>query len=336
VNGVATTYTLDPTGLTQVLAETTGSQTRRYLPGLAQYEAGAWAYQLPDGLGSVRQMVNSSRQLTLMQSYDPFGNPTQMVGTSPFGYTGEQVDPTGLVYLRARYYSPPVGRFLTPDSLVPDPLSSMGWNRYAYVGNNPVRYTDPSGHCLGFALGVDTLTCIAIGETLVAGGALAIAAYTIPRQIKDTQAILESFPSLPAPNFGPQPGTTLLGEDINSCYPPGSSAGPTAWQLPPFSEVGPVGPGFNGNSIALPNFFPARSRANDLPNQGDRTYVPPKQKGNTSTVYDQQQGGYVDVNGNVWVWDRSGHGGPHWDVQHKNGSHTNVSPEGRVIGRDNF
>jgi hypothetical protein len=49
-------------------------------------------------------------------------------------------------------------------------------------------------------------------------------------------------------------------------------------------------------------------------------------------------GGYVDQDGNVWEWAPPGqqHGGPHWDVQHPDGSHTNVAPDGTVIGKDNF
>jgi hypothetical protein len=46
-----------------------------YLKGqiLAEYEVGAWAYVAPDALGSVRQLVNAAGQVTLAQSYDPFG-----------------------------------------------------------------------------------------------------------------------------------------------------------------------------------------------------------------------------------------------------------------------
>jgi RHS repeat-associated protein len=148
INGVITRYAFDPVGLTQVLVETTGSQTRKYVPGLAQLTSGVWAYQLPDGLGSVRQLTDPAGQIALMQSYDPFGNPTQIVGSpaSVFGYTGEQTDPTGLVFLRARYYNPRIGRFLTQDPIIPDPLSSVGWNRYTYVGNNPiVRWNNKRG-----------------------------------------------------------------------------------------------------------------------------------------------------------------------------------------------
>jgi hypothetical protein len=65
-------------------------------------------------------------------------------------------------------------------------------------------------------------------------------------------------------------------------------------------------------------------------------YSPPKQgRGNPVRV---KGGGFVDQDGNVWEWARPGqqHGGPHWDVQHPDGSHTNVAPDGTVIGKDNF
>jgi len=48
---------------------------------------------------------------------------------------------------KARFYSPMLGRFLQPDSLIPDPANPQAWNRYSYVANNPVNLNDPSGHC---------------------------------------------------------------------------------------------------------------------------------------------------------------------------------------------
>ena len=52
----------------------------------------------------------------------------------------------GLYFYHARYYDPTLARFIQPDTLVPDPGDPQSLNRYSYVGNNPVRYTDPSGH----------------------------------------------------------------------------------------------------------------------------------------------------------------------------------------------
>jgi RHS repeat-associated protein len=71
-----------------------------------------------------------------------YGAVRTQTGVQPneFTFTGEQVDTSGLQYLRARYYDPALGRFLARDPL---PVG----NRYAYVGNDPVNYSDPTGYC---------------------------------------------------------------------------------------------------------------------------------------------------------------------------------------------
>jgi RHS repeat-associated protein len=61
--------------------------------------------------------------------------------------TGQYLDTTGLLEEHARYYDPVLGRFISPDTIVPDPGNPQSLNRYAYVDNNPLKYTDPSGHC---------------------------------------------------------------------------------------------------------------------------------------------------------------------------------------------
>jgi RHS repeat-associated protein len=53
----------------------------------------------------------------------------------------------GLYDYNARYYSSNLGRFVSPDTMVPDPQNPQNFNRYAYVLNNPLKYSDPSGHC---------------------------------------------------------------------------------------------------------------------------------------------------------------------------------------------
>jgi RHS repeat-associated protein len=53
---------------------------------------------------------------------------------------------TGLMYYKARYYYPALGRFVSADTIVPEPGNPQSLNRYAYVKNNPLRYVDPSGH----------------------------------------------------------------------------------------------------------------------------------------------------------------------------------------------
>jgi RHS repeat-associated protein len=76
--------------------------------------------------------------------YDGFGNKVNSTGTTPnnYLYRGEQFDPDlGMYYLRARYYNPLTGRFLSVD-----PLAGQGQRRYEYVGADPVNGMDPSGN----------------------------------------------------------------------------------------------------------------------------------------------------------------------------------------------
>ncbi len=85
----------------------------------------------------------------LIQTYqtDEFGNPTSSQGSStqPFEYTGQQIDANGLVYLRARYYDPTSGRFLSRDPMFGRAASPLTLNRYTYALNNPVLLVDPGG-----------------------------------------------------------------------------------------------------------------------------------------------------------------------------------------------
>ena len=152
VDGVTTDYVLDPAaGLTQVLQETTAGQATSYLYGhdlLAQYDSGTWAYHVNDGLGSVRQLVDAAGEVQRAQSYDPFGNLLSASGSagSAYGYTGEQEDAsTGLVFLRARYYAPEVGRFISKDPFPGFDTSPQTLNAYQYVTNNAINLVDPSG-----------------------------------------------------------------------------------------------------------------------------------------------------------------------------------------------
>ena len=104
---------------------------------------GVQTYHLYDGLGSTSDLTDGSGNVIAGYGYDVFGEIRSQSGTgdTEFKFTGEQRDPQLLrnfYYLRARYYDPEIGRFLGQDPL-------PGGNLYAYVRNNPVTYTDPSG-----------------------------------------------------------------------------------------------------------------------------------------------------------------------------------------------
>jgi RHS repeat-associated protein len=131
------------------LQETTAGQTTSYLYGhdlLAQYGSGTWAYHVNDGLGSVRQLADPAGQVVASYSFSPFGVPLGESGGEPYGFTGEQWDASaGLVFLRARYMSPEIGRFISKDPWPGNMRRPQTLNGYLYVGNNPVHLVDPSG-----------------------------------------------------------------------------------------------------------------------------------------------------------------------------------------------
>jgi len=145
VNGVSTQYVVDQAAsLPQVLQEQKAGTQVAYLYGLeavATYDSGAWAYQHPDGLGSVRQQTDGAGQVTMARVYDPFGGLLAQEGgqagqaRGSLGFAGEQAEAAaGLIFLRARYYDPATGRFLTRDPYPAYALAPSTLHRYAYVG----------------------------------------------------------------------------------------------------------------------------------------------------------------------------------------------------------
>jgi RHS repeat-associated protein len=161
VGSITTNYRQDvAAGLPQVIDD----GTRRYVWGPAglaysvEGATGAVEVVQADHLGSVRTTTDAAGSVTATARYDEFGVPLAATGSgaSPFGFTGEQTDPTGLVHLRARAYDPILGRFLNRDPWPGIAALPVSLNRYTYVANNPVRHTDPAGMC-----GVDVIADVA-------------------------------------------------------------------------------------------------------------------------------------------------------------------------------
>jgi RHS repeat-associated protein len=147
VNSVTTNYTLDlNAGLTQVLAD--GESTYLYgLGRIAQLSAEETAFFLGDALGSVRQLTDGSGVITHAAGYTPYGEVLASAGNgSNYGYTGEWTDASGMVYLRARYYSPWQGRFMTRDTWGGRDTQPLSYNMWLYVNGNPINRVDPSGN----------------------------------------------------------------------------------------------------------------------------------------------------------------------------------------------
>ncbi|MGB3904459.1 MAG: RHS repeat-associated core domain-containing protein [Anaerolineae bacterium] len=104
-------------------------------------------YYMHDGLGSVRQLLDNTGQIETTYAYDPFGVPLSSGSVAnPYRYTGDAWDAeVELLYLRARYYQPATGRFVTKDPWPGDIRAPGTLNAYTYVQNNATSYVDPTG-----------------------------------------------------------------------------------------------------------------------------------------------------------------------------------------------
>ena len=122
-----------------VLEDSDGSRYVYGLDLLTRINSTDEEWYLTDGLGSTTVLSDAAGDVTGTYAYDAFGAVRSQSGdATEWSYTGEQNDPSGLEYLRARYYDAVAGRFLNRDPV-------GGSNDYAYGANNPCRFTDSSG-----------------------------------------------------------------------------------------------------------------------------------------------------------------------------------------------
>ena len=130
--------------------DSSGNVLARYTQGstvdqpLAELSGSTISYYNQDSLGSITSLSNTAGALANTYNYDSFGKLTASTGTltNPFQYTGREYDnETSLYFYRARYYDLAAGRFVNEDPL----RVRGGINFYAYVGNNAINHTDPTG-----------------------------------------------------------------------------------------------------------------------------------------------------------------------------------------------
>lgn len=120
------------------------------------------SYLFTDHLGSVDVITDKNGQIRQQMSFSAWGErrlpanwqqisiPTvrqQLDSYTNRGFTGhEMVDAFGIINMGGRIYDPALGRVLQADPFVQDPTNTQSFNRYTYVFNNPLSYTDPSGY----------------------------------------------------------------------------------------------------------------------------------------------------------------------------------------------
>jgi RHS repeat-associated protein len=114
--------------------------------------SGIQGYRHADWLGSMRFETNTAGAVTSDRAYAPYGESYAETGTADRMYTGQTQDaiagPTGMYDFLFRQYSPSQSRWIVPDPAglaAVDLTNPQTWNRYAYVGNNPLSNIDPLG-----------------------------------------------------------------------------------------------------------------------------------------------------------------------------------------------
>jgi RHS repeat-associated protein len=117
----------------------------------------AISYYHGDHLGSSNIITDETGAQVQYCEYTPYGtfarnelaNPQTGQPVNHY-FTGKELDSTGLYFYAWRYYDPTIGRFCQPDTIIPEPYNPQTLNRYSYCDNNPLNYTDPSGHFAWF------------------------------------------------------------------------------------------------------------------------------------------------------------------------------------------
>ena len=145
----------------------------------------------------VTQLTDLSGDVTRDYDYDPYGvQLTDATGdTNPFRYKGEYFDEeTGFIYLRARYYDPAIGRFISLDP------AKDGLNWYVYCGNNPINFCDPTGLDMAPANGPseDTIKALAaLGVGTVSdddgGTTFVIPGYIQEEELKAAMELISEY-----------------------------------------------------------------------------------------------------------------------------------------------
>ncbi len=132
--------------------EQTGSMIKKYYYAggqrVAMRENSILYWLLTDRLGStaITAYLGGDKKAEIRyKAWGRIGTPTAP-RLRPISSPGSDGMLLGLYFYKARYYDPALGRWTQPDTVVPNPGNPQDLNRFSYVRNSPLRYTDPTGH----------------------------------------------------------------------------------------------------------------------------------------------------------------------------------------------
>jgi RHS repeat-associated protein len=232
-----------------------------------------------DHLGSIAVITDEAGAVVERLSYDAWGKRRNPNGTDDpagsitsqtnRGFTGhEELDSVGLVHMNGRVYDPLLARFGTADPMTESPFSTQGWNRYSYVGNSPLNFTDPSGYCFlgcfwqGLFKGIQkvfravpilgTLLQIAAGAICGPACAILVSAFVAGVTSGSLGAALKAG-FITAVSFGVmQLGSELLGFGGAAAAGGGSGASAPATYVVEGSYVPTMSSDYSGGQLAGP------------------------------------------------------------------------------------
>jgi RHS repeat-associated protein len=206
-----------------------------------------------DHLGSTSLTTDQSGAIVSQARYLPYGQErwTDKASPTDFGFTSQRKDSyMELVDYGARWYDAGLGRFISPDTIIPNPVNPQSFNRYTYVYNNPVKYTDPNGHFPLAIVAVPALV-IAVEATLLIGAVALINSEPFDEAAASlAQGMVE----------GGRKAATFVEETIingsTETYPLGEQPDPYSIPGPTLGEI-KVSPVLPGPPIAVeqPNTF---------------------------------------------------------------------------------